>query len=95
MASFAVGRIFPEVYRSYGRFVIDTELNRQDEILNLLSEADKRRIGVGLGVIPNRQHPMPPNMHYELSAVAANPMDLPLTATFMSESGHIIWILKN
>jgi hypothetical protein len=93
LASFAVGRIFPEGYRSCGRFVIDTDLNRQDEILNLLSEADKRRIGVELGVIPKLDHALPPNMNYELSAFAACPVDLPPQATFMSESGHIIWVI--
>jgi hypothetical protein len=57
MASFAVGRIVPEGYRSYGRFVVGTSLNRQDEILALLSEGDMRRIGVELGVIPRLDHP--------------------------------------
>jgi hypothetical protein len=94
LASFAVGRIVPEGYRSYGRFVVGTSLNRQHEILALLSEADKRRIGVELGVIPNLDHALPPNMYYELNASAACPVDLPPQATFMSERGHMIWILK-
>jgi len=49
---------------------------------------------VELGVIPNLNHALPPNMYYELSAFAVSPMDLPPQATFMSESGHVIWILK-
>ena len=94
LASFAVGRIVPEGYRSYGRFVVGTSLNRQDEILALLSEGDVRRIGVELGVIPRLDHPMPQNMYYELSAFAACPVDLPAQATFMTESGQLVWILK-
>jgi hypothetical protein len=94
LASFSVGRIVPEGYRSYGRFVIDADLSKQDEILAMLSEADRRRIGVDLGVITKLDHPMPPNMYYELSAFAACPVDLPPQATFMSERGHMIWILK-
>jgi hypothetical protein len=94
LASFAVFRIFPDECRSCGRFVIDTSLNRQDEIISLLSEADKRRIGVELGVIPRLDHPMPQNMYYELSAFAACPVDLPAQATFMTESGQLVWILK-
>jgi len=96
LCSFEVGRIFPakEEYRSYGRFVISTDLNRQDEILALLSEADMRRIGVELGVISKLNHPMPPNMHYESSALAVSSTDLPPQATFMSEGGHVIWIIR-
>jgi hypothetical protein len=45
LASLRVGRIVPEGYHSYGRFVIDTSLNKQDEILALLSDSDMRRIG--------------------------------------------------
>ena len=63
LTSFRVGRIVPEGYHSYGRFVIDTSLNRQDDILALLSEADMRRIGVELGVISRLYYPMPTNMH--------------------------------
>jgi hypothetical protein len=57
LASFRVGRIVPEGYHSYGRFVIDTSLNRQDEILALLLDGDMRRIGVELGVIPRLYYP--------------------------------------
>jgi hypothetical protein len=55
LCTFAVGRIVTEnqEYHSYGGFVIDTSLNRQDEILNLLSNGDVRRIGVALGIIPH------------------------------------------
>jgi len=94
LSSFAVGRIVPEGYRSYGRFVVGTSLKIQDEILARLSEGDMRRIGVGLGVIPRLDHPMPQNMYYELSAFAACPVDLPPQATFMTESGQLAWILK-
>jgi hypothetical protein len=94
LSSFAVGRIVPEGYRSYGRFVVGTSLKIQDEILARLSEGDMRRIGVGLGVIPRLDHPMPQNMYYELSAFGACPVDLPPQATFMTESGQLVWILK-
>jgi hypothetical protein len=94
LASFRVGRIVPEGYHSYGRFVIDTSLNRQDEILNRLSDRDMRRIGAELGVIPRLYYPMPTNMHYELSAFCASAMDLPPTPTFTSEGGHKIWIIR-
>ena len=94
LCSFAVGRIVTEnqEYHSYGGFVIDTSLNREDEILNLLSNGDVRRIGVALGIIPHRDCAMPPNMMYDLSGFAVSPMDLPPTPTFRSESGHKIWI---
>ena len=94
LTSFRVGRIVPEGYHSYGRFVIDTSLNRQDDILALLSEADMRRIGVELGVISRLYYPMPTNMHYELSAFCASAMDLPPKATFMSEGGRMIWVIR-
>ena len=94
LASFAVGQIVPGAYRSYGRFVIDTFLNRQDEILALLSDGDMRRIGVEIGVIPRVYYPMPINMHYELSGFCASAMDLPLTPTFTSEGGYKIWIIR-
>lgn len=94
LASFAVGQIVPGAYHSYGRFVIDTFLNRQDEILGLLSDGDMRRIGVELGVIPREYYPMPTNMHYELSAFCASAMDLPLTPAFISEGGYKIWIIR-
>ena len=67
--------------------MIDTSLNREDEILNLLSNGDVRRIGVALGIIPHRDCAMPPNMMYDLSGFAVSPMDLPPTPTFRSESG--------
>src|SRR4029077_3443019 len=72
LCSFAVGRIVTEnqEYHSYGGFVIDTSLNRQDEILNLLSDKDMRRIAVALGIIPHRECAMPPNMMYDLSGFA-------------------------
>jgi hypothetical protein len=57
LCSIAVGRIVTEdqEYHSYGGFVIDTSLNRQDEILALLSNRDMRRIGAELGIIsPSR-----------------------------------------
>jgi hypothetical protein len=62
----------PGAYRSYGRFVIDTFLNRQDEIVALLSDGDMRRIGVEIGVIPRVYYPVPISMHYELSPPADN-----------------------
>ena len=94
LCSIAVGRIVTEnqEYHSYGGFVIDTSLNRQDEILNLLSDRDMRRIAVALGIIPHRDCNMPPNMKYDLSGFAVSPMDLSPTPTFRSESGHQIWI---
>ena len=94
LCSFAVGRIVTEdkEYHSYGGFVIDTSLNRQDEILNLLSDGDMRRIAVALGIIPHHECAMPPNMKYDLSGFAVSPMDLTPTPTFRSESGHKIWI---
>jgi hypothetical protein len=60
----------------------------------LLSDADMRRIGV-LGVIPRLYYPLPTNMHYEVSAFCASAMDLPPTATFRSESGHNVWIIRS
>jgi hypothetical protein len=94
LCSIAVGRIVTEdqEYHSYGGFVIDTSLNRQDEILNLLSAGHMRRIGVELGVIPGLGYAMPPNMLYELSAFALSPIELPATPIFRSEGGHKIWI---
>jgi hypothetical protein len=96
LCSFAVGRIVTEnqAYHSYGGLVIDTSLNRQDEILALLLDGDVRRIGVELSVIPRLYYPMPTNMHYELSAFCASAMDLPPTPTFTSEGGHKIWIIR-
>jgi hypothetical protein len=79
-------------YRSYGRFVIETSLNRQDEILALISDADMRRIGAHLGVTYGLDYPMPPNIQYGLSGFTLNPIELPPTPTFTSERGHKVWV---
>jgi hypothetical protein len=79
----------------YGRFVIDTSLSKQNEILAQLSDQDMQRIGVELGVITGMDDPMPPNMYYELSAFAANPMDLPPAPTFKSDGGQNVWIIRS
>lgn len=88
-------RIIPKDRKaySYGHFVIDTSARGHDEILTLLSAGEIRRIGVELGMIPDLNSSMPPNMLYELNAFAVSPLDLPARPTFTSESGHCIWVI--
>jgi hypothetical protein len=92
-----VAQIVPEEqeFSSYGRFVIDAESNDQDAILALLTDRDRRRIGVELGIIANLGCDMPLNMRFELGAVAVNPLDLPATPTFTSESGRNVWVIRD
>jgi hypothetical protein len=89
-----VSQFFPEnqEYHSSGSFVIDTSLNTQDEILALLSDADKQSIGAELGVIHQRNYPMPSNVQYHLSGFALNPIELPEEPTFTSEMGYKVWV---
>ena len=82
-------------YLSYGRFVIEAESNRQDAVLALLTERDRRRIGAELGIIPNLDYAMPTNTLYHLSSFAPNQLDLPATPTFTSEIGYSIWVTRD
>jgi hypothetical protein len=92
-----VAQIVPEEqeFCSYGLFVIDAESNRQDAILAFLTDRDRRRIGVELGIIANLGCDMPLDMRYELGASAANPLNFPPTPTFTSESGRSVWVIRD
>jgi hypothetical protein len=84
LASFAVPQIFPKEYPLYGRFVIDTSLSKQNEILAQLSDQDMQRIGVELGVITGMDDPMPPNMYYETQCIRCQ-SDGPSASTDVQE----------
>jgi hypothetical protein len=88
-----VGRIASNEYHSFGHFVIDAPYTRQDEILAVLSDNDKSKIGFHLGVTPAWEK-LPEDIQFHLSPMAVNPMDLPLTITFMSEAGYKIWVTQ-
>ena len=91
-----VAQIVPkeQEFCSYGCFVIEAESNKQDAVPALLTDLDRRKIGVELGIIANLGCDMPLNMRYELGAIAANPLNLPATPTFTSESGHSVWVIR-
>jgi hypothetical protein len=88
-----VGRVVSDEYHSFGQFVIDAPYTRQDEILAVLSDNDKSKIGFHLGITPAWEK-MPADIQFQLSPMVANPMDLPPTPTFMSEAGYRIWITQ-
>jgi hypothetical protein len=92
-----VAQIVPkeQEFSSYGCFVIEAESNKQDAVPALLTDLDRRKIGVALGIIANLGCDMPLNMRYELGASAANSLDLPPTPTFTSESGHSVWVIRD
>jgi hypothetical protein len=94
-----VFRIIPEERKrfrhySYGHFTVDTPFNKQSEILDSLSDHDKRRISVELGIIKNLDSPMPSDIEYQLHTVPA-PLKVPATRTFTSESGNNIHIFPD
>jgi hypothetical protein len=89
-----VGRVVPGEYQSYGHFVIDVpdSYHEQNAILSLLTEDDRNGIGWHLHIIQDRQYDkLPPDLNLQLSAVAANQMDLPKRETFKSAGGYRIW----
>jgi hypothetical protein len=94
-----VFRIIPEERKrfrhySYGHFTIETPLNRQSEILDSLSDSDKRRIAVELGIIKNLASFMPADIEYQLHTVPAS-LKVPATRTFRSDSGNNIQIFPD
>ncbi|MGA8655872.1 MAG: hypothetical protein WB586_06955 [Chthoniobacterales bacterium] len=89
--SFKVFRVAPE-FHSYGSFVIETESNKQDEILNLLADRDRRTIGLRLHIISNLESALPFDIRFELGR-AYNVTELSKTPEFTTQSGHSIWIL--
>jgi hypothetical protein len=94
LCSFEVGRFVIEdrKYSSYGHFVIDSPFNRQDEILDSLSDSDMKKIDVKLDIIHDLRDEMPPYIQYTLIHLAANPMDLLTTPNLISDSGYKIWV---
>jgi hypothetical protein len=88
--SFTVFRVAPE-FHSYGRFVIEAESNKQDEILNLLSDRDLRTIGLKLHILSNLDSAVPSDIRFELGR-AFNVRELPESPDFTTQSGHKIWI---
>ncbi len=69
-----VGRVASNEYHSFGHFVIDAPYTRQDEILAVLSDNDKSKIGFHLGVTPAWEK-LPEDIQFHLSPMAVNPMD--------------------
>jgi hypothetical protein len=88
-----VGRVVPGGYHSFGHFVIDVPYTTQDEILAVLSDNDKSKIGFHLGVTPAWEN-LPTDIQFHLRPMAVNPMDLPPTITFTSEAGYKIWVTQ-
>jgi len=92
-------RVIPEERKrfrhySYGHFTIETPLNGQNEIVDSLSDHDKRTIAVELGIIKNRDSTMPSDIQYQLHTVPA-PLKVPATRTFTSDSGNNIQIFPD
>jgi len=71
----------------WDRLSINTTIYEQGEILALLSDQDMQKIGVQLGVTADPGCAMPFNLRYERNACFANPLDVPATPTFISDSG--------
>ena len=88
--SFKVFRVAPE-FHSYGQFVIEADSNTQDEILNLLSDRDRRVIGLRLHILSNLDSALPSDIRFELGR-AFNVRELPESPDFTTQSGHKIWI---
>ena len=94
-----VFRIIPEERKrfrhySYGHFTIETPLNRQSEILDSLSDSDKRRIALELGIIKNLDSAMPSDIKYQLYTIATPPK-VPATRTFTGDSGNNIQVFPD
>jgi hypothetical protein len=94
-----VFRIIPEERKrfrhySYGHFTIETPSNKQSEILDSLSDHDKRRIAVELGIIKNLDSLMPSDIEYQLHTVPA-PLKVPATQAFTGDSGNNIQIFPD
>ena len=90
---FDVGRVVPGEYHSHGHFVIDAPYSKQDEVLAVLSDNDRSKIGFNLGIVRHREK-LPADIQFHLSPMAANPMDLPSTPDFISEAGYKIWVTR-
>ena len=88
--AFRVLRVDPEAHL-YGHFVIEAESDEQDEILNLLSDQDRRLIGMRLHIISNLDSALPANIVFQLGP-AYNVSDLPESPDLTTQSGHKIWI---
>ena len=92
-------RVIPEERKrfrhySYGHFTIETPFNKQSEILDSLSDSDKRRIALELGIIKNFDSAMPSDIEYQLHTVPA-PLKVPATRTFTTDSGNNIQIFPD
>ena len=99
LSTITMFRVIPEERKrfrhySYGHFTIETPLNGQDEIVDSLSDRDKRMIAVELGIIKNLDSALPPDIQYQLYTIAT-PLKVPGTRTFTSDSGNNIQIFPD
>jgi IS30 family transposase len=99
LSTITMFRVIPEERKrfrhySYGHFTIETLLSGQNEIVDSLSDRDKRRIALELGIIKNLDSAMPSDIEYQLHTVTA-PLKVPATRTFTSDSGNNIHIFPD
>ena len=92
-------RVIPEERKrfrhySYGHFTIETLLSGQNEIVDSLSDRDKRMIAVELGIIKNLDSAMPSDIQYQLHTIGT-PLKIPATRTFTSDNGNSIQIFPD